>query len=129
MRLLSPLTRVGYAFHNEGVNTLTDRHQQSLLSYYIPSQDALERLASFYGVFSDPTRVKILSALSISELCVTDIARFCRLEQTTVSHQLRILKSKGLVASRREGKIIYYAILTPYVAKCLEVGSDYLARH
>ncbi len=84
------------------------------------------RLSEFYGIFSDPTRVKILSALSISELCVSDIARFCELHQTTVSHQLRLLKGKALVAARREGKIIYYSIANPNVAKCLEVGSLYL---
>ena len=97
-----------------------------MLSYYIPSSEALVKLATFYGVFSDPTRVKILSALSISELCVTDIARFCGVEQTTVSHQLRLLKGQNLVVTRREGKVIYYSIANPYVSKCLEVGSDYL---
>lgn len=103
-----------------------DRHQQSLMSYYLPNVDTLRQLSGFYAVFADPSRVKILTALSIAELCVSDIARFCRMEQSTVSHQLQQLRANHMVETRREGKIIYYSVATPYVAKTLEIGTDYL---
>ena len=105
-----------------------DRHQQSLMSYYLPTPSTLRKLSCFYALFADPSRVKILSALCIAELCVSDIARFCSMEQSTVSHQLQQLRQARVVRTRREGKVIYYAIATPYVAKTLEIGSDYLQR-
>jgi len=104
----------------------TNRHQESLMHYYLPNLATLKRLSGFYGVFSDPARVKILTALSIAELCVTDIARFCCMPQSTVSHQLQTLRQHNLVSTRREGKVIYYAISSPYVAKTLEIGAEYL---
>ena len=110
------------------MQTKTNRHQQSLMHYYLPNHTTLKRLSGFYGVFADPSRVKILTALSIAELCVTDIARFCCMQQSTVSHQLQILRQHDLVATRREGKVIYYAISSPYVAKTLEIGTDYLGK-
>lgn len=108
------------------MDTKIDRHQQSLMSYYLPNAHTLQKLSGFYAVFADPSRVKILAALSIAELCVTDIARFCHMEQSTVSHQLQILRSHALVATRREGKVIYYSISNRYVAQTLEVGAEYL---
>lgn len=109
------------------MQTKTNRHQQSLMSYYLPNVATLRRLSGYYQLFADPSRVKILTALSITELCVSDLARFCAMQQSTVSHQLQGLRASGLVTTRREGKVIYYAIATPFVARTLEVGTDYLS--
>ena len=106
-----------------------DRHQQSLMSYYLPNPTALRKLSGFYSLFADPSRVKILSALCIAELCVTDIARYCNMEQSTVSHQLQQLRAAQVVSTTRCGKVIYYKICSPYIAKTLEVGSDYLSKN
>ena len=109
------------------MKTTVNRHQESLMHYYLPNPATLRRLSGFYAVFSDPARIKILTALSISELCVTDIARFCCMQQSTVSHQLQLLRQHNLVSTRRDGKVIYYAISSPYVARTLDVGADYLS--
>lgn len=110
------------------MQTKTDRHQQSLMAYYLPNLATLKKLSGFYAVFADPGRVKILTALSIAELCVSDIARFCGMQQSTVSHQLRELRQHNLVSYRRDGKVVYYAVSTPFVAKTLEIGTEYIAR-
>lgn len=110
------------------MKTTLNPHEQSLMTYYLPSQTALTKLSAFYSLFCDPSRVKILSALCIAELCVSDIARYCQMEQSTVSHQLQQLRLAHVVHTRREGKVIYYSICSPYIAKTLEVGSDYLGR-
>lgn len=78
------------------------------IKQYMPNNAILADISGFFALFSDPTRVKILSVLSISELCVTDVAFVLDLNQTTVSHQLKLLKNARLVKSRRNGKIIYY---------------------
>ena len=86
----------------------------------------LNDLVGFFTAFSDFTRLKILSALSISEMCVTDLSVLLAINQTTVSHQLRLLKNLSAVVSRREGKVIYYALKDELVSDVLLKGVEYL---
>ena len=72
---------------------LLDRRTQDTIEGAVPDGEALAGLVRFYSIFADPTRIRILSALAISELCVTDISRVLRINQTTVSHQLRFRKT------------------------------------
>lgn len=76
----------------------------------IPEEKTLLAIAELFKLFGDGTRVKILSALSQSEMCVCDLTVLLGLTQSAVSHQLRLLKQSRLVSARREGKMIYYAL-------------------
>src|SRR5262245_59339292 len=67
-------------------------------------------LAETFRALGDPTRVRILDALSHGELCVCDLAAVLRVSQSAVSHQLRLLRGLRLVRSRRDGKMIFYAL-------------------
>lgn len=67
----------------------------------MPQGDELQQLAEFFRVFGDSTRIRILYALSQSELCVCDIASLLNMGQSAISHQLRILKQMRLVKFRR----------------------------
>ena len=67
-------------------------NKASKIQRFIPNNAVLSDLARFFNLFSDSTRIKILSALALSELCVNDIALVLKLNQTTVSHQLKILR-------------------------------------
>ena len=78
---------------------LLDRRTQSLVENYVPEGEILEGIVNFFSVFADSTRVRILSALAITEMCVTDISRVLDINQTTVSHQLRFLKNIGIVSA------------------------------
>ena len=89
---------------------LLDRRTQSLVEDYVPSGEILEGIVCFFSIFSDSTRVRILSALAITEMCVTDLSRVLSINQTTVSHQLRFLKNVGIVKTERHGKIIFYSL-------------------
>ncbi len=89
---------------------LLDKRTQSLIENYVPAGELLEGIVCFFSVFADSTRIKILSALAISEMCVTDISRVLQINQTTVSHQLRLLKNVGIVKSNRCGKVIFYSL-------------------
>lgn len=80
----------------------------------------------FFSVFADYTRIKILSALAISELCVTDLSRILELNQTTVSHQLRFLKSAGIVRCCRQGKVIFYSLTNDSINDVLLKGIEFL---
>ena len=95
---------------------------------YLPSGEVLEDLVGFFALFSDKTRMKILCALSISEMCVTDLAATIGLNQTTLSHQLRLMRSIGAVSVRREGKIIYYGIKDELINDIIFKGMDFLSK-
>ena len=83
--------------------------EQILLKQYIPSKTDMKKFTSFFYAFSDDTRLKIVFLLMIKPLCVSDIVAVLNINQTTISHQLKILKSLELVSYDRVGKnIIYY---------------------
>jgi ArsR family transcriptional regulator len=105
---------------------LLDKRTQGMAEEYIPSGEILDGIVCFFSVFSDPTRVRILSALAISEMCVTDISRVLELNQTTVSHQLRFLKNVGIVQCKRQGKIIFYSLINDTVNDVLLKGVEFL---
>ena len=93
---------------------------------YLPDEKATKGLADFFALLCDPTRVRLLSALTISPLCVTDLAQILKINQTTVSHQLRLLKDRNVVVCQRYGKIIKYKISNPKINEILLVGMEYL---
>ncbi len=97
-----------------------------LIRTYVPSNQDISDMCAFFSIFCDVTRVKMLSALSINELCVSDLSALLHLNQTTVSHQLKLLRDSGLVATRREGKIIFYRIASEHVEKVMNAGTTYL---
>ena len=76
----------------------------------LAAPDAVRGLADTFNALGDPTRVRILDALSHGELCVCDLAAVLRLTQSAVSHQLRLLRGLRLVRPRREGRIVFYSL-------------------
>ena len=105
---------------------LLDKRTQSLIEDYVPQGDILEGVVCFFSVFSDYTRVKIISALAISELCVTDLSRILDINQTTVSHQLRLLKNLNAVTTRRQGKVVFYSLRNEVLNDVLLKGVEFL---
>lgn len=105
---------------------LLDRRTQTIVEESLPEQDILSELVCLFSVFADGTRIRIVSALAVSELCVTDLARVLRMNQTTVSHQLRFLKGNGIVKTERHGKIIFYRLANGIVNQMLTYGLEFL---
>ena len=104
---------------------LSEEAEQSVLEF-MPEPRVLEHLSAFFSVFSDPTRVKIMCALSISPMCVNDLSNVLGINQTTISHQLKLLYDRNIVDKERDGKILFYSIAYPEVAEILESGTNYV---
>ncbi len=91
---------------------LINSEQADKIKNYMPDEDTLFRLANFFGIFSDKTRIKIITALCINEMCVNDLSVLLDINQTTVSHQLKILRQWGAVKPSRDGKIVSYKLVS-----------------
>lgn len=90
------------------------------------SETTMEEIADFFKVFADATRMKILTILlEDKELCVNCITSRLEVSQSAISHQLRLLKSSGLVKSRREGKNAYYSLDDEHIETILEIAYEH----
>ena len=105
---------------------LVDKRIQSLIEDYVPKGEILDELVCFFSIFSDYTRLKMISALAISEMCVSDLSKTLNLNQTTVSHQLRLLKNLNAVKTKRQGKIIFYSLRNEMLNEVLLKGVEFL---
>ncbi|MGI5900966.1 MAG: ArsR/SmtB family transcription factor [Desulfitobacteriia bacterium] len=88
----------------------------------MPEEESLYNLAELFKVFGDSTRIRILWALSESEMCVCDLAVLLNMTQSAISHQLRILKQARLVKNRREGRVVFYSLDDAHVKSIFEQG-------
>src|SRR6266852_3316282 len=87
--------------------------------------DKAIRLASLFAVLSDPTRLQVVYALLCAptgELCVCDLAAGLGRDDTTISHQLRVLRNQHVVAIRKAGRVVYYRLVDEHIRQLLAVG-------
>ncbi len=105
---------------------LLDKRLQTMVKDYVPNGEILDELVCFFSIFSDYTRLKVISALAISEMCVSDISTLLCLNQTTVSHQLRLLKNLNAVSTRRQGKVVFYSLRNEVLNDVLLKGVEFL---
>ena len=88
----------------------------------MPPAERLYDLAELFKMYADTTRINIICALYGGELCVGDIAAALNMGQSAISHQLRLLRSAGLVKARREGKAVIYSLDDGHVHDIFELG-------
>lgn len=80
--------------------------------------DAAEDVAETFGLLADPTRMRILHALSLTrEVCVLDLALVLGVGQSALSHQLRLLRDRNVVARRKDGRTVYYSLADDHVRR------------
>lgn len=85
-----------------------------------------QRLADFFKIFGDSTRIRILFELLSSEACVGDLAMSLNMSQSAVSHQLRIIKESRLVKCRREGQTMVYSLADDHVRTIISQGREHI---
>ena len=91
-----------------------------------PDDEYLYDLSELFKIFGDSTRIKILYSMFDAELNVGEMSKILNLSQSSVSHQLRILKDAKLVKFRREGKSIYYSLDDDHVRMILSLGMEHV---
>lgn len=106
-----------YQVHEDVVKSVTAK---------MLDEDELYDLAEIFKVFGDSTRIKILYVLFESEMCVCDIAQLLNMNQSAISHQLKILKQNRLVKSRREGKAVFYSLADGHVRTIINQGLEHI---
>ena len=92
----------------------------------LPDVARTQALAALFGAMADPNRVRLVAALEREELCVSDLAATVGLSDSATSHQLRLLRSLGLVRTRREGRSIYYALDDEHVRTLYRQALDHV---
>ena len=92
----------------------------------LPNTKVCHKLANFYSIFSDVTRLRIIVSLLLQEMCVSDLSTQLGINQTTISHQLRTLKNIGAVTATRYNKFIYYKVNNKFINNIMISGVDYI---
>lgn len=80
------------------------------------------KLENFYGAFSTASRIKILYSLNNSNFCVCELATLLNMTKSAVSHQLKYLKSLGLIKGEKKGKEVVYSLLDDHVKDLIEIS-------
>lgn len=78
-------------------------------------EETLNKMSAFLKVVADPTRLKIVNALLVNELCVCDLAKLLGMEHSAVSHQLAVLRKSAVVNVRQDGKVKYYSLSDDHI--------------
>jgi ArsR family transcriptional regulator len=87
-----------------------------------PDMETLYGLADFFRMLGDSTRIKILHALFITEMCVCDLSEILQVSQSAVSHQLKTLRQADVVSYRKEGKVVFYSLKDEHVKQIIDLG-------
>ena len=103
--------------HDDAVNQVLKR---------IESSETLKDLSNLFKIFGDHTRIRILHALSFSELCVCDLVSILKMSQSAISHQLRILRAEKVVRYRKEGKNVFYRLEDEHIFTLLNTGMEHI---
>lgn len=89
-------------------------------------EDLFNKMAEFFKILGDTTRVRILFALDQNEMCVCDIANVLGMSKSSISHQLGTLRRSGIVKCRKQGKEVYYMLDDDHVKQVFEIAAEHL---
>lgn len=92
----------------------------------MPEENTFNKLAEFFKILGDTTRVRILFALDQNEMCVCDIANVLGMSKSSVSHQLGTLRRSGIVKCRKSGKEVFYTLDDEHVKQVFEIGIEHI---
>lgn len=120
----------GVTTSDEGcsVRVIHIEHVLEIQRHLLQGTDAL-RIAALFSVLSDPTRVQVMHALLCAptgELCVCDLASGLGRDDSTISHQLRVLRQQKIVSMRKAGRVVYYRLVDEHIRQLLRMSIDHV---
>jgi ArsR family transcriptional regulator, lead/cadmium/zinc/bismuth-responsive transcriptional repressor len=92
----------------------------------ITDDENLLNMSEFFKMFGDGTRLKIINALMLSEMCVCDLSALIGMNQSVISHHLKILRASRVIKFRREGKIVYYSLCDEHINLIFNQGKKHI---
>ncbi len=92
----------------------------------IPGPATVEAVAETFKALADPTRIRLLVALSAAELCVCDLASLAGISESAASHQLRLLRAMRIVRTRRDGRMVHYRLDDHHIARLLAQALEHV---
>ena len=96
------------------------------LSVRMFDDEALEKATAFFKIFGDKTRLRILLALEGKEICVHTMTHMLNINQTTLSHQLKILRDSGVVSCRRVEQHVFYRLKDGHIKAILDIAAEHI---
>ncbi len=90
------------------------------------NENDVDDMSQIFSMFSDSTRLKIMNALFVSELCVSDLAALLEMSTSAISHQLGSLKKTKLVISRKKGKHVYYSMADEHIKNIYRMAYEHI---
>jgi ArsR family transcriptional regulator len=109
------------------VKVIDEGRVKTAMATLVSGLDAT-KLSDVFRALADPTRLRIVSALTAGELCVCDISATVGMTQSAVSHQLRLLRDLGLVTNHKNGRMVFYNLSNDHVRTIFEQGKDHLQK-
>lgn len=108
--------------------TCTIFHQEVLdkVKNTIISDKEIQQSANYFKILANPTRIKIIEAVSINELCVCDLAHLLGITKSAISHQVKMLRKANIVKNRKIGKMVYYKINEKYASEFINKINTHL---
>ncbi|MGI6230487.1 MAG: ArsR/SmtB family transcription factor [Tractidigestivibacter sp.] len=101
---------------------MNDSCSKKILTQYLSNDDVVYDATQIFDALSDLTRFQILGALSLGDKGVSELQEYCSVSQSAISHQLRLLRDRGLVTARREGQRVIYSLADEHVTTLISVG-------
>lgn len=99
----------------------------SVIEEYLANEDIVYGATQIFDALSDYTRFQILSALCLESRSVSELKDICHVSQSAISHQMRLLRDRGLVFARRDGQRVIYSLADEHVATLMKVGLEHAA--
>ncbi|MFP4977129.1 ArsR/SmtB family transcription factor [Paenibacillus sp. CN-4] len=98
-----------------------------VLQVELPDRTTTDKMAELFKALGDPTRIRMIYALSLRELCVHDLSRVLDMGQSAVSHQLRYLRNLRIVKRRKEGKTVFYSLNDAHVEQIFKQTHEHIS--
>jgi ArsR family transcriptional regulator len=121
---MSPIAPPPIARDDDALCHCTVIHMETIqkVRAQLKDDNQLQKMAELFKICGDPSRLKIMNALMLHEMCVCDIAALMDMTQPSVSHHLKALRQTELVKYRRDGKIVYYSLNDEHVENIFNQG-------